>query len=67
LKNKKVIVTGEMGFIGSHLTERLLEDNTIKVKRTSQQRCGKNMKIAIILGTKSKITNITIKFTKNKS
>jgi len=31
LKNKKVIVTGGMGFIGSHLTERLLEDNEVTV------------------------------------
>jgi len=31
LNNKKVIVTGGMGFIGSHLTERLLEDNEVTV------------------------------------
>jgi len=31
LKNKSVIVTGGMGFIGSHLTERLLEDNEVTV------------------------------------
>lgn len=31
LKNKKVIVTGGMGFIGSHLTEKLLEDNEVTV------------------------------------
>ncbi len=31
LKNKQVIVTGGMGFIGSHLTERLLENNEVTV------------------------------------
>jgi UDP-glucose 4-epimerase len=31
LKNKKVIVTGGMGFIGSHLTERLLDANEVTV------------------------------------
>lgn len=31
MKNKDVIVTGGMGFIGSHLTERLLEDNRVTV------------------------------------
>ncbi|WP_440953866.1 SDR family oxidoreductase [Methanosarcina sp. Mfa9] len=31
MQNKKVIVTGGMGFIGSHLTERLLEDNEVTV------------------------------------
>jgi UDP-glucose 4-epimerase len=31
LKNKKVIVTGGMGFIGSHLAEKLLEDNEVTV------------------------------------
>lgn len=31
MKNKKVIVTGGMGFIGSHLTERLLENNEVTV------------------------------------
>jgi UDP-glucose 4-epimerase len=31
MQNKKVIVTGGMGFIGSHLTEELLEDNEVTV------------------------------------
>jgi len=31
LKNKDIIVTGGMGFIGSHLTEKLLEDNEVTV------------------------------------
>jgi UDP-glucose 4-epimerase len=31
LKNKNVIVTGGMGFIGSHLTEKLLENNKVTV------------------------------------
>ncbi|MBC7086107.1 MAG: SDR family oxidoreductase [Methanomethylovorans sp.] len=31
MKNKKVIVTGGMGFIGSHLAERLLEDNEVTI------------------------------------
>lgn len=31
MKNKNVVVTGGMGFIGSHLTERLLEDNIVTV------------------------------------
>ena len=31
MKNKNLIVTGGMGFIGSHLTERLLEDNEVTV------------------------------------
>ncbi|KKG14406.1 GDP-D-mannose dehydratase [Methanosarcina sp. 2.H.T.1A.6] len=31
MKNKNVIVTGGMGFIGSHLTEKLLEDNQVTV------------------------------------
>ncbi|AFV22754.1 UDP-glucose 4-epimerase [Methanolobus psychrophilus R15] len=31
MKDKKVIVTGGMGFIGSHLTEKLLENNEVTV------------------------------------
>lgn len=31
MKTKNVVVTGGMGFIGSHLTERLLEDNKVTV------------------------------------
>ena len=31
MKNKNVVVTGGMGFIGSHLTERLLEENEVTV------------------------------------
>jgi UDP-glucose 4-epimerase len=31
LKNKKVVVTGGMGFIGSHLTEKLLGENEVTV------------------------------------
>lgn len=31
MQNKNVIVTGGMGFIGSHLTEKLLKDNQVTV------------------------------------
>ncbi|MDW5549230.1 SDR family oxidoreductase [Methanosarcina sp.] len=31
LNNKNVVVTGGMGFIGSHLAERLLEDNEVTI------------------------------------
>lgn len=31
MKDKEVVVTGGLGFIGSHLTERLVEDNQVTV------------------------------------
>ncbi len=39
MKNKKVIVTGGLGFIGSHIVERLNEDNEVLI--VDDQSSGK--------------------------
>ena len=31
MKDKKVVVTGGLGFIGSHITEGLIEDNDVTI------------------------------------
>ncbi|MBP1910661.1 SDR family oxidoreductase [Methanolobus bombayensis] len=54
MQNKKVIVTGGMGFIGSHLTEKLLEDNEVTV--IDNQATGKIQNIEHLLDHK----NLTI-------
>ncbi|WP_407356570.1 SDR family oxidoreductase [Methanolobus sp. WCC5] len=54
MKDKKVIVTGGMGFIGSHLTEKLLEENEVTV--IDNEATGKIDNIKHLLGNK----NLTI-------
>lgn len=54
MQNKKVIVTGGMGFIGSHLTEKLLEENEVTV--IDNQATGKIDNIKHLLDNK----NLTI-------
>ncbi len=51
MKNKNVVVTGGMGFIGSHLTERLLEDNEVTV--IDNESTGKIENIKHLLGHKN--------------
>jgi len=51
LQNKKVIITGEMGVFGSHLTERLLEDNEVTV--IDNESTGKIENIKHLLGHKN--------------
>jgi UDP-glucose 4-epimerase len=53
LKNKKVIVTGGMGFIGSHLTERLLKSNKVTV--IDNESTGKIKNIEHLLDHKNLI------------
>jgi len=51
LKTKNVVVTGGMGFIGSHLTERLLENNKVTV--IDNESTGKIENIRHLLGHKN--------------
>ncbi|CEG13845.1 hypothetical protein MSIBF_A590003 [groundwater metagenome] len=55
-KNKKILVTGAGGFIGSHLTERLVELDNTKAKKL----IGWEQKISLGDGLKK-----TIKLYKN--
>lgn len=54
MKNRNVIVTGGMGFIGSHLTEKLLEENKVTV--IDNESTGKIKNIKHLLNNK----NITV-------
>jgi UDP-glucose 4-epimerase len=54
LKNRNVIVTGGMGFIGSHLTEKLLEENKVTV--IDNESTGKIKNIKYLLNNE----NITV-------
>lgn len=51
MKTKNVVVTGGMGFIGSHLTERLLENNKVTV--IDNESTGKIENIRHLLGHKN--------------
>ncbi|MHC1756385.1 MAG: SDR family oxidoreductase [Methanosarcina sp.] len=51
MKNKKVIVTGGMGFIGSHLAEKLLEDNEVTI--IDNEATGKITNIEHLLNHKN--------------
>lgn len=51
MKNKNVIVTGGMGFIGSHLTEELLEGNEVTV--IDNEATGKLENIEHLLDNKN--------------
>ena len=31
MKNKNILITGGLGFIGSHITNKLIEDNNITI------------------------------------
>jgi len=57
MKNKRVVITGGLGFIGSHLAERLMEDNEVTI--IDDQSTGKmenirhidNENLHLILGS----------------
>jgi len=51
LKTKNVVVTGGMGFIGSHLAEKLLEDNEVTI--IDNESTGKIENIRHLLGHKN--------------
>ncbi|HPS88818.1 MAG TPA: SDR family oxidoreductase [Methanosarcina vacuolata] len=51
MKTKNVVVTGGMGFIGSHLAEKLLEDNEVTI--IDNESTGKIENIRHLLGHKN--------------
>ncbi|MGP8011954.1 MAG: SDR family oxidoreductase [Halobacteriota archaeon] len=53
MKGKHVIVTGGLGFIGSHLVEKLVEDNDVAI--IDNQSTGKNENVSHLTSDKLKI------------
>ena len=37
MENKNILITGGLGFIGSHITNKLIEKNNITIKYYSQK------------------------------
>lgn len=63
MKNKKVIVTGGLGFIGSHLVEKLCEDNLVVIiddQSTGKIENIKHLNISKIDTTMGDITSINL-------
>jgi len=65
MKNKKVVVTGGLGFIGSHIVEKLSEDNLVIV--IDDQSTGtvdniKNFNLSKIDTTLGNITSIDLEY-----
>jgi UDP-glucose 4-epimerase len=53
MKGKRVIVTGGLGFIGSHLVEKLVEDNDVAI--IDNQSTGKRENVAHLISDNLKI------------
>ena len=63
MKNKKVIVTGGLGFIGSHLVEKLCEDNLVVIiddQSTGNIENIKHLNLSKIDTTMGDITSIDL-------
>ncbi|MGB9979478.1 SDR family oxidoreductase [Methanobacterium sp.] len=63
MKNKKVVVTGGLGFIGSHLVEKLSEDNLIVIiddQSTGKIENIKHLNLSKIDTTLGDITSINL-------
>ena len=63
MKNKKVVITGGLGFIGSHLTEKLCEDNLIVIidnQSTGKTENIKHLNLSKIDTTIGDITSINL-------
>ena len=63
MKNKKVVVTGGLGFIGSHLVEKLSEDNLVVViddQSTGKVENIKHLNLSKIDTTLGDITSIDL-------
>ena len=63
MKNKKVVVTGGLGFIGSHLVEKLCEDNLIVIiddQSTGKIENIKHLNLSKIDTTMGDITSINL-------
>ena len=63
MKNKKVVVTGGLGFIGSHIVEKLCEDNLVVIiddQSTGKIENIKHLNISKIDTTMGDITSINL-------